>query len=121
MLLKYSYYDHLLAISINRGNFKKAKANIDILKTYKEALERDEVCVIIAKAPCTLIKGKTRKPPVNYIDSNCNGCNKCVSELACPAISKDGGKIAINPSMCDGCGVCIQVCKYGALEAGRGE
>ena len=39
MLLKYSYYDHLLAISINRGNFKKAKANIDILKTYKEILE----------------------------------------------------------------------------------
>ena len=36
MLLKYSYYDHLLAISINRGNFKKAKANIDILKTYKK-------------------------------------------------------------------------------------
>lgn len=67
--------------------------NLDqVVKTYKEALERDEVCVIIAKAPCTLIKGKTRKPPVNYIDSNCNGCNKCVSELACPAISKDGGK-----------------------------
>lgn len=96
--------------------------NLDqVVKTYKEALERDEVCVIIAKAPCTLIKGKTRKPPVNYIDSNCNGCNKCVSELACPAISKDGGKIAIDQSMCDGCGVCIQVCKYGALEAGRGE
>ena len=96
--------------------------NLDqVVKTYKEALERDEVCVIIAKAPCTLIKGKTRKPPVNYIDSNCNGCNKCVSELACPAISKDSGKIAIDPSMCDGCGVCIQVCKYGALEAGRGE
>ena len=96
--------------------------NLDqVVKTYKEALERDEVCVIIAKAPCTLIKGKTRKPPVNYIDSNCNGCNKCVNELACPAISKDGGKIAIDKSMCDGCGVCIQVCKYGALEAGRGE
>ena len=96
--------------------------NLDqVIKTYKEALERDEVCVIIAKAPCTLIKGKTRKPPVNYIDSNCNGCNKCVSELACPAISKDSGKITIDKSMCDGCGVCIQVCKYGALEAGRGE
>lgn len=42
MLLKYSYYDHLLAISINRGNFKKAKANIDILKTYKEALSLED-------------------------------------------------------------------------------
>ena len=44
-----------------------------------------------------------------------------INELACPAISKDSGKIAIDSSMCDGCGVCIQVCKYGALEAGRGE
>ncbi|WP_299525292.1 indolepyruvate ferredoxin oxidoreductase subunit alpha [uncultured Methanobrevibacter sp.] len=96
--------------------------NLDqVIKTYKEALERDEVCVIIAKAPCTLIKGKSKKPPINYISSNCNGCNKCVNELACPAISKDGGKIAVDKSMCDGCGVCIQVCKYGALEAGRGE
>lgn len=96
--------------------------NLDqVIKTYKEALERDEVCVIIAKAPCTLIKGKSKKPPINYMSSNCNGCNKCVNEFACPAISKDDGKIAVDKSMCDGCGVCIQVCKYGALEAGRGE
>lgn len=91
--------------------------NLDqVVKTYKEAFERDDTAVIISKAPCTLIKGLTKKPPVKLIESNCNRCDKCVNELACPAISKLDGKIEIDKSSCDGCGVCIQVCKYGALE-----
>ena len=90
-----------------------------VVKTYKEAFERDDAAVIISKAPCTLIKGLTKKPPVNFIEGNCNNCDKCVKELACPAISKINGKITIDKSQCDGCTACIQVCKYGALEDGR--
>ena len=89
-----------------------------VVKTYKEAFERNDAAVIVSKAPCTLIKGLTRKPPVKLVEGNCNNCDKCVSELACPAISKINGKIVIDQSQCDGCNVCIQVCKYGALEAG---
>ena len=90
-----------------------------VVKTYKEAFERDDTAVIISKAPCTLIKGLTKKSPVNLVESNCNHCDKCVSELACPAISKVAGKIEIDKASCDGCGVYIQVCKYGALEVGK--
>ncbi len=90
-----------------------------VIKTYKEAFERNDTAVIVSKAPCTLIKGLTKKPPVKLVESNCNNCDKCVSELACPAISKINGKIVIDQSQCDGCNVCIQVCRYGALEAGR--
>ena len=90
-----------------------------VIKTYKEALQRDDTAVIISKAPCTLIKGLEKKPPVNFVEANCNNCDKCVNELACPAISKVNGKITIDTAQCDGCNVCIQVCKYGALEAGR--
>lgn len=90
-----------------------------VVKTYKEAFERNDAAVIISKAPCTLIKGLTRKPPVKLVESNCNDCDKCVSELACPAISKINGKITIDEAQCDGCSACIQVCKYGALEDGR--
>ena len=94
--------------------------NLDqVVKTYKEAFERNDMAVIISKAPCRLIKGLNKKPPVNFVEANCNYCDKCVSELACPAISKINGKITIDKSQCDGCNVCIQVCKYGALEAGR--
>ena len=90
-----------------------------VIKTYKEAFERNDTAVIVSKATCTLIKGLTKKPPVKLVESNCNNCDKCVSELACPAISKINGKIVIDQSQCDGCNVCIQVCRYGALEAGR--
>ena len=90
-----------------------------VVKTYVEAFQRDDAAVIISKAPCTLIKGLAKKPPVNFIESNCNNCDKCVSQLACPAISKIDGKITVDKAQCDGCSVCIQVCKYGALEAGR--
>ncbi|WP_462315283.1 indolepyruvate ferredoxin oxidoreductase subunit alpha [Methanobrevibacter sp.] len=94
--------------------------NLDqVVKTYVEAFKRDDTAVIISKAPCTLIKGLAKKPPVNFVEGNCNGCDKCVKELACPAISKVDGKITIDKAQCDGCNVCIQVCKYGALEAGR--
>ena len=94
--------------------------NLDqVIKTYKEAFERDDTAVIISKAPCTLIKGLAKKPPVTFVEGNCNNCDKCVSELACPAISKIDGKITLDASQCDGCNVCIQVCKYGALQAGR--
>ena len=94
--------------------------NLDqVIKTYKEAFERQDTAVIISKAPCTLIKGLAKKPPVNFVEGNCNNCDKCVSELACPAISKINNKIVIDKAQCDGCNVCIQVCKYGALEAGR--
>ncbi len=94
--------------------------NLDqVVKTYVEAFQRDDAAVIVSKAPCTLIKGLTKKPTVNFIEGNCNNCDKCVSELACPAISKMNGKITVDKSQCDGCNVCIQVCKYGALEAGR--
>lgn len=41
-LLKYSYYDHLLSTSINRGDFKAAQDNIDILKTYKNTLSLED-------------------------------------------------------------------------------
>ena len=94
--------------------------NLDqVIKTYKEAFQRDDTAVIISKAPCTLIKGLAKKPPVTFIESNCNNCDKCVSELACPAISKINGKIIVDTAQCDGCNVCIQVCRYGALQAGR--
>lgn len=90
-----------------------------VIKTYKEALEFDGVAVIIAKSPCTLIKGFKRKPAVEYTESKCTNCGKCVGELACPAISSRNGKIVVDQSMCTGCNICVQVCRYGALNPGK--
>lgn len=90
-----------------------------VIKTYKEALEYDGVAVIISKSPCTLIKGFSKKPAVEFVESKCNNCDKCINELSCPALSKVNGKITVNKSMCTGCSVCVQVCNYDALKPGE--
>ena len=90
-----------------------------VINTYKQAFEFDGVAVIIAKYPCTLIKGLAKKPPVKYFESKCNKCNKCVNDLACPAISLINNKIVVDEAMCNGCNLCTQICQYGALESGK--
>ena len=46
----------------------------------------------------------------------CKKCYLCLS-VNCPAISKrDDGFVAINESICTGCNVCVNACKFQALE-----
>ena len=46
----------------------------------------------------------------------CRSCNNCIDNFGCPAIFKEGGKIYIDPVICDGCGTCMQICPNGAIE-----
>ncbi len=90
-----------------------------VIKTYIEAIKHEKVAVIIAKSPCTLIKGLTKRPPVKLEYSNCTNCNHCIDQLACPSISTNDNKIIIDQSTCNGCNICVQVCKYGAIKPGE--
>ena len=42
------------------------------------------------------------------------GCKSCM-RIGCPAISIAGGKARIDTTLCVGCGVCTQLCKFDAL------
>ena len=42
------------------------------------------------------------------------GCKSCM-KIGCPAISVTGGKVKIDATLCVGCGVCRQLCKFDAL------
>jgi len=37
-------------------------------------------------------------------------------QLGCPAISFDGTKPTINPTQCNGCGLCLNVCPFGCIK-----
>lgn len=89
------------------------------IETYKKALEHNGVAVIISKSPCTLIKCFPKRPAVKHVESRCTKCNKCITELVCPAISSINNKIVVDDSMCTGCNFCVQTCKYGAFEEGK--
>ena len=92
-------------------NPHQIRKTIDV---YKEALEFDGVSVIITQYPCTLIKGVKRGRPM-CVGDNCTHCLKCVSELACPAISIMDGKVTIDSNACFGCTDCVQICPEHAI------
>lgn len=74
--------------------------------------------VIIARRPCVLLKKKRQESVPMTVDSDlCKGCKSCL-KLSCPAISVQDKMCVVDPIACNGCGVCAQVCKFGALKEG---
>lgn len=85
-------------------------------KLVKEETQREAVSVIIAKSPCVLLKGNVYPNKCRSIADNCKKCGLCLRP-GCPALTKnDDGTIAIDETMCNGCGLCMQLCKFGAIE-----
>lgn len=86
-------------------------------KVVKEETERDEPSVIISQRPCALLKG-VRYTGKCIVNDKCKKCRMCM-KLGCPAISFDGEKIVIDETQCNGCGLCFNVCPFGAMEKGE--
>ena len=87
-------------------------------KVIKEELAAKEPSVIISRRPCALLKYVKPNPPLRVEENNCKGCHACM-RLGCPAISIKNGKAVIDNTLCVGCGVCQQLCKFDALQAGE--
>lgn len=90
------------------------------LKGLEEALKREtareEVSVIITKAPCVLLKGNVFKTKCRPVSEKCKKCGLCLKP-GCPALTKlPDGTIAIDETMCNGCGLCRQPCHSDAIE-----
>lgn len=81
----------------------------------KEELAAPEASVIISRRPCALLKYVKHKPALKVVNDKCKGCKMCL-KLGCPAISVRGGKAVIDHTQCVGCGICTEVCKFGAIE-----
>ena len=83
-------------------------------KVVKEEVERDKPSVIIAQRPCALLK-KVKYTGHCKITDKCKKCKMCM-KLGCPAISADGDGVKIDLNQCNGCGLCINVCPFDAIE-----
>ncbi|MCR5108348.1 MAG: indolepyruvate ferredoxin oxidoreductase subunit alpha [Lachnospiraceae bacterium] len=85
-------------------------------RVIKEETARDELSVIIVCAPCALLKGQKFPYKVKAIPEKCKKCGMCLKP-GCPAIKKkEDGSIEIDDTLCNGCGLCVQLCHFGALE-----
>ena len=79
----------------------------------KEELAADEPSVIVVRRPCALLKWVKHKPAFHIDQDKCRSCKACM-QIGCPAIVFDG-KASIDPTLCVGCGLCQQLCKFGAI------
>ncbi len=82
-------------------------------RVVREETEREAPSVIIAQRPCALLK------TVKYsghclISGSCRNCKLCM-KLGCPAISVVNDTVQIDPNQCNGCGLCVGVCPFGAI------
>lgn len=92
------------------------------IEVLKEELDSEEPSVVVSKRACVL-GSKTKITGQFTIDQDtCTACGVCL-RLGCPAIEVSDPdpsnpkkrKARINPVLCVGCGMCVQVCKFGAI------
>ena len=87
-----------------------------LAKLIKEYSENNELSVIITKAPCVLLKGNVFPDKYRVNAEKCVSCKACMT-VGCPAITKGSdGKMKIDDTMCNGCGLCSNYCKFSAIE-----
>lgn len=95
---------------VNAFNIKELE------KVIKEEVARDAVSVIITKSPCALLKEVHFPNKCVPIPEKCKKCGMCLKP-GCPALTKnEDGTISIDATMCNGCGLCKNLCPFDAIE-----
>ena len=79
----------------------------------KEEINRPEPSVIISQRPCALLKTVKYTGHATITDK-CRKCRKCM-QIGCPALSSDENGIHVDLNQCNGCGLCVNVCPFGAI------
>lgn len=85
----------------------------ELEKAVRQELEREQPSVIICRRPCALLD-KSAKTPYMVQKDVCRNCKACM-KLGCPAIENHGDFIRINSGLCNGCGLCQDVCPFSAI------
>lgn len=87
------------------------------IEAVKAAVAEPGVSALVFKAPCIYVSKPSLAPAV--LSDACTGCRVCIDSIGCPALVMDesAGIIKIDPELCYGCDLCVQVCPFSALES----
>lgn len=101
----------------------RLEAFMDLLRRAGEHTRQEKggVAVVIAQRPCLMdrLHADSWNRMEIQVTDECTGCNLCIQTFECPALVSQGEEhpIRIDPALCSGCGVCLDVCPHGGLEA----
>jgi indolepyruvate ferredoxin oxidoreductase alpha subunit len=90
----------------------------ETIEAIYKAISHKGLSVIIARRECA-IQARRRKEKLAELQVNrekCTGCKRCITQLVCPAIGFKRKKAMIDPSQCNGCGICKWICPANAIE-----
>ncbi len=101
------------AVGVKRVREVDAYDLAGLKQAVSEEVAVREPSVIIVRRACALIV-KQDGSYVQVDHDKCTGCRACM-RIGCPAISHKDRKSSINPTLCVGCAVCVQVCRFNAM------
>ena len=89
----------------------------DLRKVIKEAMEAEEVTVVITKHPCVLLPEERQKAgkPFQIDQDACTSCMLCF-RIGCPALIRTDEVPYIDESRCNGCYLCGELCNLDAIK-----
>lgn len=88
------------------------------MDVIRECTDMTGVKAIIFKSPCIALLKSDKKMKIS---EKCIQCGKCIREIGCPAISIIDGKVTIDTDLCNGCGLCSQICPVNAIGGDNNE
>ena len=86
------------------------------IETVKEVANMPGVKAIIFESPCAMLFKPERACSID--GGKCIDCRKCIKEIGCPGLVVREGKVAVDDSLCNGCGLCSQICPVEAITKG---
>lgn len=102
------------AVGVKRVRVVDPYALDELKAMIAEELNAEEPSVIIARRPCILLP-EVKTSPALFVDiDKCKGCRLCMT-IGCPSISFADKKATIDPTICVGCELCTQMCKFEAI------
>ncbi|MFC2075908.1 4Fe-4S dicluster domain-containing protein [candidate division KSB1 bacterium] len=89
----------------------------DLVRTeeaFRLALAHPGPALVVARRACVLVERDQYRGVRRVEEELCSLCNLCL-RLGCPAISRSGETVVIDPTLCEGCSLCVAVCPTDAI------
>jgi len=110
------------AIGVQRVEVVESYDVARLEEVLRAEIEADEISVVLARQPCVLLRG----PVAEHIEFDADACVACglCLQIGCPALvaapadeaQGDHRRPQVQPALCNGCGVCAQICPRDALK-----